>query len=81
MLGFGLMSAVMCVAKSWFALHWRLVCGVALIAFGPLAVAAHLIAQQLPFNAIFLLSDPSQKWRLAANFGLYFTPFLAQRRG
>lgn len=77
MLGFGLMSAIMCVAKNWFAKHWRFVCGFALLSFGPLAVAAHLIAQQLPFNAIFLLSDPNQKWRLAANFGLYFTPFLA----
>ena len=31
----------------------------------------------MPFNAIFLLSDPAQKWRLAANFLLYLLPFLA----
>ncbi len=77
MLGFGLMSTIMCIAKDWFARHWRLVCGAALIAFGPLAVAANLAAQQVPFNAVFLVSDPNQKWRLLANFLLYFTPFLA----
>jgi spermidine synthase len=77
MLGFGLMSAVMCVAKNWFARHWRGVATVSLLSFGPLAVAANLIAQQVPFNAIFLVSDPSQKYRLLANFLLYFTPFLA----
>lgn len=77
MLGFGLMSALMCVAKEWFARHWRGVAAAALLSFGPLAVAANLIAQQLPFNAIFLVSDPAQKYRLLANFLLYFTPFVA----
>jgi SAM-dependent methyltransferase len=77
MLGFGLMSTIMCIAKDWFARHWRLVCGAALLSFGPLAVGANLLAQQVPFNAIFLVSDPNQKWRLLANFLLYFTPFLA----
>ena len=77
MLGFGLTSAVMCVAKTWFARHWRGVAASALIAFGPLAVGANLVAQQFPFNAIFLVSDPNQKWRLFANFLLYLLPFLA----
>ena len=31
----------------------------------------------MPFNAIFLVSDPMQKWRLFANFVLYMLPFLA----
>src|SRR4029077_6143974 len=44
--------------------------------FGPLTVAANLLAQQVPFNAIFLVSDSMQKWRLAANFRLYMLPFL-----
>ena len=48
-----------------------------LLLFGPLMVVSNLIAQQLPFNAIFLVSDPMQKWRLFANFMLYFLPFLA----
>jgi hypothetical protein len=77
MLGFGLTSAVMCVAKSWFEHHWRKVAACALLAFGPLAVIANLLAQQVPFNAIFLVSDPIQKWRLLANFLLYLLPFLA----
>jgi spermidine synthase len=77
MLGFGLMSTIMCIAKDWFARHWRFVCGVALLSFGPLAAVANLLAQQVPFNAIFLVSDPGQKWRLLGNFLLYFTPFLA----
>ncbi|MGB7369159.1 MAG: hypothetical protein WA926_09515 [Methylovirgula sp.] len=77
MLGFGLMGTIMCIAKDWFARHWRLTCGAALFSFGPLAITANLLAQQVPFNAIFLVSDPNQKWRLLANFLLYFTPFLA----
>src|SRR6185369_6629188 len=77
MLGFGLTSAIMCVTTAWFDRHWRGVAGTALALFGPLAVAANLLAQQIPFNAIFLVSDPMQKWRLAANFMLYMLPFLA----
>ena len=38
---------------------------------------SNLIAQQVPFNAIFLVSDPAQKWRLTANFLLYLLPFVS----
>src|SRR6478736_4272770 len=77
MLGFGLASVIMCVARDWFERHWRGVTGGALLLFGPLMVAATLIAQQVPFNPIFLVSDPIQKYRLLANFLLYLMPFLA----
>ncbi len=77
MFGFGLTSAVMCVGKGWFEKRWKGAVKGALLAFGPLMVACNLIAQQVPFNAIFLISDPMQKWRLLANFVLYFLPFLA----
>jgi predicted membrane-bound spermidine synthase len=77
MMGFGLTSVVMCAANDWFDRHWQGVANVSLLAFGPLIVAANLIAQQIPFNAIFLISDPVQKWKLFGNFVLYLTPFLA----
>ena len=77
MFGFGLTSAVMCVAKGWFERHWEGAIKGALLSFGPLMVVCNLAAQQVPFNAIFLISDPMQKWRLLANFVLYFMPFLA----
>jgi len=77
MLGFGLTSAVMCIGKGWFDRHWRGVATTSLMLLGPLAVASNLLAQQIPFNAIFLVSDPMQKWRLAGNFLLYMLPFLA----
>jgi hypothetical protein len=77
MFGFGLTSAVMCVGKGWFERHWIGAVKGALLAFGPLMVVCNLVAQQVPFNAIFLISDPMQKWRLFANFVLYFLPFLA----
>jgi hypothetical protein len=77
MLGFGLTSTVMCLARHWFERHWFGVIGGSLAAFAPLVVGANLAAQQLPFNPIFLVSDPLQKWRLAANFALYLLPFLA----
>jgi predicted membrane-bound spermidine synthase len=77
MFGFGLTSAVMCVGKGWFERHWQGAVKGALLLFGPLMVGCNLLAQQVPFNAIFLVSDPMQKWRLFANFVLYFLPFLA----
>ena len=77
MLGFGLTSAVMCVAKDWFQRHWLGAASVALALFGPLAVGANLFVQQLGFNAIFLVSDPAQKWKLLEIFLADLTPFLA----
>jgi len=77
MFGFGLTSAVMCVGKGWFERHWQGAIRGSLLLFGPLMVVCNLAAQQVPFNAIFLISDPMQKWRLLANFVLYFLPFLA----
>ena len=77
MLGFGLTSAVMCLARNWFERHWFGVIAASLGAFAPLVVGANLVAQQLPFNPIFLVSDSLQKWRLVANFALYLLPFLA----
>src|SRR2546427_3757168 len=62
MLGFGLTSAVMTVGKDWFSKNWRGAATVSLGLFGPLAVAANLYVQRLGFNAIFLISDPAQKW-------------------
>ena len=77
MLGFGLASAVMTVAKDWFARNWRWAATVSLALFGPLAVGANLYVQHLGFNAIFLVSDPAQKWKLLAIFLAELTPFLA----
>jgi spermidine synthase len=77
MLGFGLASAVMTVAKDWFARNWRGAATVSLALFGPLAVGANLYVQHLGFNAIFLISDPTQKWKLLAIFLAELTPFLA----
>ena len=67
----------MCVATVWFTRHWRAAAGVALAAFGPLAVTGNLIVQQLGFNPIFLVSDPAQKWKLLTIFLASLMPFLA----
>src|SRR5271167_4712311 len=77
MLGFGLTSAVMTIAKDWFSRHWRIAATVALGLFGPLAVGANLYVQQLGFNAIFIVSDPAQKWKLLQMFLAELAPFLA----
>ena len=76
MLGFGLTSAVMAVAKDWFARNWLPIAAIALGLMGPLAVAANLYIQQLGFNPIYLISDPNQKWKLAEIFLASLTPFL-----
>ena len=77
MMGFGLVSAIMCVAKGWFDRNWKGVATAALLAFPVLMIGCNLIAQQFPFNAIFIVSDPNQTWRLIGNFVLYLIPFLA----
>src|SRR6202021_780767 len=64
MMGFGLASAVMCVATKWFERQAERAAGVLLLLFGPLVAGSNLLAQQVPFNAVFLVSDPMQKWRL-----------------
>lgn len=76
MLGFGMASVFIFLMKGWLDRHGQGAASVALVLFGPLAVAANIVAQTVPFNAIFLISDPMQKWRLAANFMLYLLPFL-----
>ncbi|MGN6100169.1 MAG: hypothetical protein ACTHOR_03400 [Devosia sp.] len=77
LLGFSLSSVVIFVGKGFFDRHWRGAASTALLLFGPLTVAANLAAQTVPFNAIFIVSDPAQKWRLFANFVLYLLPFLS----
>ena len=77
MLGFSLSSVAIFAGKDWFDRYWQGTATAALLLIGPLAVASNLLAQTVPFNAIFLVSDPEQKWRLLANFLLYLLPFLA----
>jgi SAM-dependent methyltransferase len=76
MLGFGLVSAVMASAKSWFSRHWQGAATFGLAIMGPLAVAANLYVQSLKFNPIYLVSDPAQKWKLLEIFLASLTPFL-----
>ncbi len=75
MLGFGASSVVIYLARDWFERRWLLATGISIVLFGPLLVGSNLLAQQIPFNAIFLVSDPAQKWHLIANFLLFFLPF------
>ncbi len=77
MMGFGLVSAIMCVAKGWFDRNWKGVATFALLSFPLLMIGCNLLAQQFPFNAIFIVSDPNQTWRLVGNFVLYLIPFLS----
>ncbi len=77
MLGFGMASVFIFLMKDWLDRHGQGSASVVLGLFGPLAVGANLVAQLVPFNAIFLISDPMQKWRLLANFLLYLLPFLS----
>ena len=77
MLGFGVASVFIFVLKGFLDRHGSTAATVALALVGPLAVGANLMAQMVPFNAIFLISDPAQKWRLLANFLLYLLPFLS----
>lgn len=77
MAGFGLASAVMCVAPGHFERNAARWASGALLAFGPLLVAGNAGAQALGFNPIFLSASTGQFWVLFGVVGLYFLPFLA----
>ncbi len=77
MFGFGVFSVLLCLLKERFQRHLETWTGLAAVATGPAMLAANAVAQSLPFNPMFLISDPAQKWYLASYFGLYFFPFLA----
>ena len=76
MLGFGVMSAVMCIGTRIFQRRWWVLISAALLAFGPLMVLGNTLAQAIGFNPIALISDPEQKQKLFYLFLFYFVPFL-----
>jgi SAM-dependent methyltransferase len=76
MMAFGLVSAVFCVETPMLRRRARVLTRVVLIAFGPATIIACALAQNVPFNAIFIASDPAQKWCLALRLALYIVPFL-----
>lgn len=75
MFGFGVFSTVLCIGKEFFKKRLRDWTLGALLAIGPAMVIANALAQKVPFNPIFLVSDPAQKFYLAAYFFIYFVPF------
>jgi len=77
MLGFGLASVILSIWRKWFEANWQAASSATIIAIGPLTVLSNLVAQTVPFNPIFLLSDSNQIWRLVANLALFLMPFLA----
>ncbi len=77
MLSFGLVSVVLCAAAAAVERRAAGIATAGAVVFAPLVTGANLLAQQLPFNAVFLVADPLQKWRLFANFILYLLPFVA----
>ena len=76
MFGFGVISAVMTIGKKHFQRHWSVWVTLSLLAFGPLMALANSVAQTVPFNPIFLTSDPAQTRWLLSLFIIYFVPFL-----
>ena len=76
MLGFGAFSTVLCIWKQLFKKRLTFWINFALILLGLSMVAANSAAQKVPFNPIFLVSDPNQRFFLAFYFLLYFVPFL-----
>ena len=76
MLGFGVMSAAMCVSTPAFRKYWQPLITGALVVFGPLMLLSNAVAQSLGFNPIELVANPEQKFRLFTLFLVYFIPFL-----
>lgn len=76
MFGFGVFSTVLCIWREAFKRRLGTCAAWALLLIGPSMVLANTAAQNVPFNPIFLVSDPRQKFYLAAYFLLYFIPFI-----
>ena len=76
MLGFGVMSAIMCIGTSKFRKYWKPMITTALVVFGPLMLLSNTVAQSLDFNPIELIANPEQKFKLFYLFLVYFIPFL-----
>ncbi len=76
MFGFGVFSTVLCIWREAFKRRLETCAAGSLLLIGPSMVLANAAAQNVPFNPIFLFSDPRQKLYLAAYFFLYFIPFL-----
>jgi len=76
MFGFGFYSTALCIWKEYFKKRLRPWVSASLLLLGPAMAIANSGAQKVPFNPIFLVSDPAQKYYLAAYFLLYFLPFL-----
>ncbi len=76
MLGFGVMSAVMCVGTGFFERHWPKLVALSMFTFGPLMVLGNTAAQLVGFNPVELVANPEQKYNLFWLFVLYFIPFL-----
>lgn len=74
MLGFGLGSVILAVEAEWFVQRWKVIAGSAISFSAPAIAGSTLVAQTVPFNAIFIVSDPHQEWLLAYNFVLYLVP-------
>ncbi|MFH1489128.1 MAG: hypothetical protein ABII06_09500 [Pseudomonadota bacterium] len=76
MLGFGVFSTVLCLWKDFFSRRLTLFIDLSLLCLGPSMVIANTLGQTVPFNPMFLVSDPNQKYYLALLFFIYFLPFL-----
>lgn len=76
MFGFGVFSTALCIWKNFFGKTLISWINFALLLLGPAMLAVNSLAQEIPFNPIFLVSDPSQKYYLAYYFLMYFIPFL-----
>ena len=74
---FGMGSVILSVWWKVLEEDWQAASSIEIAAIWPLTVLSNLIAQTVPFNAIFLVSDTNQIWRLIANMALFLMPFLA----
>ncbi len=75
MFGFGIFSTVLCLWKDFFSRRLILFIELALLCLGPVMVLANTLGQTVPFNPMFLVSEPNQKYYLILLFAIYFLPF------
>ncbi|GHV72055.1 hypothetical protein AGMMS49928_27230 [Spirochaetia bacterium] len=75
LLGIGLSGIILTFVEDWISKRADTVLSFCALCLPILMAGAVILAQKVPFNPIFLASDPRQLWFIAAYYIIYGLPF------
>ncbi|MDR1251448.1 MAG: hypothetical protein LBK62_04700 [Treponema sp.] len=75
LLGIGLSGIILTFIEEWVQLYWEALLSITAVSLPLLMSLAVVVAQLVPFNAVFLASDSRQLWFIGAYYIIYGLPF------